>query len=192
MIYLYDESFCTDLQKSFSADVTVKMNSEETVMDLVAQINEDQISFPVVAVTRLPYSVNKDLCNFTRRVTGIPASFDPEESKIYREKAIPIHLSYQVTIITTNQADMDEMVRELLFKYSEMYFLTIQLPYESSRKVKFGVMFDPEAEIEQSSGSSEANKEGKLYQSIITFKCQGCNIYTYSGARVIDPNLQIT
>lgn len=190
MVYLYDNSLCEDLKRSFHKSVTVVMNSEETVMDLAAQLENDEISFPLVAVTRQPYSVNKDLCNFTRRHTGIPASYDDKEGKVYYEKAIPINLSYQITVLTSNQADMDEMIRELLFKYSEMYFLTIKLPYESNRKMRFGIMFDPEADIDQSSGSTEANKSGKIYQSIITLKCQGCNLFTYSGVRVRNTEIE--
>lgn len=190
MLYLYDDAICNDLIKSFNpvADgqqPVVKVVSPEAIIGLAAQIQEDKIGFPLIAVTRNSYQIDNNRLNFTRSHFGIASVIDKETNMLYYEKALPITLSYNLTILTTNQADMDELIRELLFKYVNMYFLTIQLPYESDRKVRFGITINGDTEIERSSGNLEYIENGTLYQSIITLQCDGCCLVTYTPAHLM-------
>lgn len=190
MLYLFDDAICNDLIKSFNpvADgqqPVVKVVSPEAIIGLAAQIQEDKIGFPLIAVTRNPYQIDNNRLNFTRSHFGIASVIDKETNMLYYEKALPITLSYNLTILTTNQADMDELIRELLFKYVNMYFLTIQLPYESDRKVRFGITINGDTEIERSSGNLEYIENGTLYQSIITLQCDGCCLVTYTPAHLM-------
>jgi len=142
MIYVYDKSFCDDLRKSFNPDAlsnpVVKIVEPDQIIGLAAQLQNDDIQFPLVAVARdSDTSIDTSRSNFTWTHRGVAAVIDPTSNYLYHEKIIPIHLGYHVTVMTTNVADMDEMIRELMFKYSDMYFLTITLPYEAKRKVRF-------------------------------------------------------
>lgn len=190
MLYLYDNAVCEDLTKSFNpvADgqkPVVKVVGPEQIIGLAAQIQEDKIGFPIIAITRNEYQIDSNRTNFTRSHFGVAAVLDKETNNLYYEKALPITLSYNLTLLTTNQADMDELIRELLFKYTNMYFLTIKLPYESDRKVRFGISINGETNIERSSGSLEYIESGTLYQSIITLNCDGCCLVTYTPAHLM-------
>ena len=154
MLYLYDSAVCSDLERSFNpmADgqqPVVKVVGPDAIIGLAAQIQEDKIGFPIIAVTRNEYQIDSNRTNFTRSHFGIASVLDKETNNLYYEKTIPITLSYNLTLLTTNQADMDELIREILFKYTNMYFLTIKLPYESDRKVRFGISINGNTNIEQ-------------------------------------------
>lgn len=179
MIYLYDQAVCDDLNRSLGED-TVRVIDPEAAVDVLAQIKDDNIKFPVVVVTRsTEYNVDTSRINFTLSHFGIPASIDIDTNKIYNERALPIDLNYNLTVLATNTADMDELMKELIFKYIHMFFLTIKLPYESDRKIRFGISITPGSTISQSSGSVEYIKTGKLYQSILPLKCEGCVLLSY-------------
>ena len=184
MIYLYDNALVEDLDKSFNPDVShpvVRVVSPEQILGVAAQIQEDQISFPLVALERQDsIEVNSELVNFTRMHKGVPAVFDKQNNDFYNEKAIPIDLAYTLTVLTTNQADMDEILRELIFKYISMYFLKIRIPYESKREISFGVIIDPSSGIQKKSGLSDYTETGQLYQSSILLRCQGCVLVHYT------------
>ena len=188
MLHLYDDAIVEDLQKSFNkvdgADPVVRVISPEQVIGLAAQIQEDQIKFPIIALTRNDYQIDNQRMNFTRAHMGVQSVIDTKTNNIYYEKAIPITLSYNMTLLTTNQIDMDELIKELLFKYTNMYFLTIKLPYECNRKIRFGIGINSNTEIERSSGSAEYVESGKLYQSIIKFDCEGCVLVSYTPAHL--------
>lgn len=184
MIYLYDNAIVKDLEKSFNPDNStpvVKVVAPDNIIGLAAQVQEDQISFPIVALERIEsISVDKGLTNFTRMHKGVAAVFDKKENNFYNEKALPLALSYTLTVLTTNQADMDEILRELLFKYTAMYFLKIQVPYESKREISFGVVIDSDSGIQKRSGLSEYTSTGQLYQSSIVLRCEGCVLLHYT------------
>lgn len=184
MIYLYDNAIVDDLQSSFNTDINnpvVRVVSPDQVIGVVAQIKEDQVSFPIVALERvMPVDVDETRYNFTRAMTGVDTVFDKDTNNFYKEKSIPINLSYTLTALTTNQEDMDELIRELIFKYTSMYFLKIRVPYESKREITFGVIIDKSAGINQTSGVSEYIGSGQLYKTSLTLRCQGCVLLNYT------------
>ena len=154
---------------------------------IAAQIQNDKITYPIVALIRDPNSVQIDQSrmNFTRSHFGVSAVIDKETNNVYYEKVLPITLKYSLTVLTTNVADQDEIIRELLFKYVNMYFLTIRLPYECDRKIRFGVRITSETDIDYSSGSPEYLQSGSLYQAIIPLHCDGCVLVSYTPAHLI-------
>ena len=191
MIYKYDDAICDDLRKSFNPDnvenPVVSVISSEVVTSIAAQIQNDQLKFPIVALIRNHNSVQIDQSrmNFTRAHFGVSAVIDKETNNVYYEKALPITLEYSLTVLTTNIVDQDEIIRELLFKYVNMYFLTIRLPYECDRKIRFGVRITSETDIDYSSGSPEYLQTGSLYQAIIPLHCDGCVLVSYTPAHLV-------
>ena len=189
MIWVYDDAIAEDLKKSFNPEnvpnPAVTVVSSESAVGLAAQIQEDKIHFPVVALTRndtIP--IDESTRNFTRSKKGIVTTFDSEKNLLYSERTIPIRLSYELSVFTTNTADMDEIIRELLFKYSSMYFLTITIPYESKRRIRFGITADIGDGIKIKSTASSYIEEGRLYASSITLNCEGCVLVHYTSRKL--------
>lgn len=189
MIYCYDNAFVDDLKKSLNpANVpnpVVKVIDPENVTGLAAQMQDDNIRYPIVAVTRSEdVQVDTDRTNFSRIHKGVVSVIDPDTNELYYERAIPITLSYALTVLTTSTAELDEIVRELMFKYSSMYFITFTLPYECKRKVRFGVTLDTTSNIDRSSASGEYLSSGQLYQAIVPLRCEGCVLVSYTPAKL--------
>lgn len=188
MLYKYDNAIVDDLKRSFNPEnvpnPVVSVISPDQIVGLAAQLQNDSIKLPIIAVTRNQEQIDSSRTNFTSMHRGVATVIDNETNELYHEKVIPITLSYNLTIITSNTADMDEMIRELMFKYINMYFLTIKLPYESDRKIRFGVSLSKDSEIDRTSGVSEYRSEGKLYQSILTLNCEGAVLVSYTPVKL--------
>lgn len=189
MLYLYDRSIVKDLERSFNpdnvADPVVKVVDPEGLLTLAAQIQDDSIKLPVVSVYRDPDTpIDPQRWNFARAHRGVATVIDTETNQIYYEKALPIILSYKLTLLTYNSIDMDELVREILFKYTTQYFLQFRAPYESDRIIRFGVRIDPDQEITRESGSFEYLSSGQLHQTIIPLKIDGAVLLTYTAAKL--------
>lgn len=187
MIYLYDRALSKDIEDSFDPNAMstpVKVIDPEGAVNVIAQIKNDELSFPIVVLTRTSnIEIDRSLCNFTMMHRGYAQVIDPETNNIYYEKSIPIKLNYDLTILATNTADMDELLKELMFKYVNMYYLTIKLPYEADRKMRFGVVLE-DSLIDQSSGSFEYLQAGRLYQSILHLRCEGCREISYTPVKL--------
>ena len=185
MIYLYDSAVCDDLRASFNPDnmgsTSVKVVDPDAAVDVVSQIQNDEFQFPAVVVTRAEsYSVDSSRLNFTWLHRGVSTVLDEETNTVYNETVLPINLTYSLTVLATNTQDADELTRELMFKYAKEYFSTIHLPYESKRPIRFGLTLDTDAPIEQTSRQLEYLNSGKVYQTIVHLKTEGCVLVTYT------------
>lgn len=188
MLYKYDNAIVEDLKKSFNPEnvpnPVVSVISPDQIVGVAAQIQNDSIKLPIIALTRNQEQIDSTRTNFTAMHRGVATVIDNKTNELYYEKVIPITLSYNLTVITSNTADMDEMLRELMFKYVNMYFLTIKLPYESDRKIRFGISLSKDSEIDRTSGVTEYRSEGKLYQSILTLNCEGAVLVSYTPVKL--------
>lgn len=189
MIYLYDQAIQKDLQKSFNPDnigsPIVRVMDPEQGLQAIAHAEGDDLKFPLVLLTRYPDTpIDKTRYNFTRAHRGVAAVVDEKTNNLYYEKAIPIEVNYDLTILATNTADREELARELIFKYTDMYFITFELPYECNRKVRFGIKVDLDKEISSKSGVVDYLNTGTLYQTIIPLKCEGCVLVSYTPAKL--------
>lgn len=186
MIWRYDEAIVDDLKASFKVDdgsqkPAVGVVSPENIVSIAAQIQEDQLSFPIIAVERDRNTpVDTSLMNFTRMHQGVETVFDNETNMLYYEKAVPIKLSYMLAVMSPNTADVDEILRELIFKYTHQYFLSIHVPYESKRRIRFGVVMDKDKDIEWYSTTSDYLQEGKLHSAGIHLIVDGAVLLTYT------------
>lgn len=183
MLWVYDNSICDDLKNSFDksvADPVVKVLDPESSISLAAQLADDDIRFPIIAILRNPeYAIDTQLSNFTAMHRGVATVIDPKTNNLYYERSIPVSLNYTLSVIHTNTTDVDELVKELIFKYTSMYFLSIRLPYEGNRKLRFGVEIDTSRSINRVSAVNELLSSGKLYESEIPLVTRGCRLITY-------------
>lgn len=183
MLYIFDQAIIDDLKKSLTAEMNqnVVLTDAENYPGILAQIQNDTITYPLILLHRDDDTpIIKEQMNFTRYKFGVPCVFDNDRNNIYYERALPVDVQYTLRILSTNVADTDELSRELFYKYLSMYFLTVQLPYESDRKIRFGISVDVDYGIKKESGSFDYIKSGALYQSTIHLKTQGCVSLTYT------------
>lgn len=189
MVYLYDNAIAHDLEESLNTDnigsPIVKVMDAELGFQSIAQESNDDLRLPMVLLTRHPDTpIDKNRMNFTRAHRGVAAVIDKETNELYYEKVIPIEVNYDLTILAANTVDRDELARELIFKYTSMYFITFNLPYECARKVRFGVVVDTDRDISNTSGTLEYFGSGTVYESIVPLKCEGCVLVSYTPAKL--------
>lgn len=197
MIYLYEKAIIQDLIKSFNPDAVdnpvVKVFGTEEAVGVAAQLQEDKIKLPIVILRRDGnYSIDTDRSNFTRMKKGVPCVFDNKTNTLYYEKALPIKLYYKLSVMSSNTVDVDELMKELIFKYNHMYYLTIKLPYESDRRIRFGVVWDVDQGVESVSSSFDYVQSGKLYESEITLRCEGCVLVSYTPVHLKRTEYEVT
>lgn len=190
MLWCYDNAIAKDLENSFNTEnveaVKVKVMEPDKGLEVLAQAYNDTLPLPIVVLTRRTETpLDTARMNFTRAHKGVAAVVDTETNNIYYEKAIPVELTYDLTVLTSNTADRDELIREILFKYINMYFITFRLPYESKRRMRFGVAIDQNSGMSQKSGTTEYLEGGTIYQSVITLKCEGCMLVSYTPKHLV-------
>lgn len=190
MLYVYDNAICEDLRRSLNPqnvkNPVVKVVDPDMAVDVASQISNDEFEFPAVVVTRASdYDIDNSRMNFSMLHRGVDCVFDNQSNVVYQERVLPITLRYNITILGTNTPDMDELTRELLFKYMQQYFLTAQVPYESKRKIRFGLTVDTDQPVESTSRLMDYLQSGKAYQNIVHLKTEGAVLVTYVGKQLM-------
>lgn len=200
MLWIYDDAIAKDLSSAIDeeggANSCVKVIEPDEILGLVAQMQEDRIAFPLLCLTRDPdYSIDTNRTNFTAMKKGVPIGYDSDHNTLYLEKVIPVNLSYTLNILTTNTADADEMLKEILFRYTSMYFVTVDVPYEiDQRSIRIGIEIEP-GSIKKTSASLEYIKSGALYQTSLQLQCQGAVLLSYTpkhmGRIIVDKTITV-
>lgn len=196
MLYLYDDAIIEDLKESFNitpdGDNAVSIVSPEELIGIASQIHDDKIHFPIISLERdSNYQIDTQRKNFTRMHKGVATAFDRINNQYYYEKAIPITLNYTLVILSTNTSDIDELLRELLFKYTEMFFLNLKVPYESDRKIRFGVEVIDDS-IERYTSTSDYLSEGKLHSVGIKLRIHGAVLLHYTPVTLKREHIEIS
>lgn len=186
MLWVYDNAIVKDLSDCINPDGgasnAVKLMGDEGMMGVLAQIQDDKIKFPTIFLKRHDETpIDQQRTNFTRLHKGVATTYDPEKNNVYVEKVLPIDLRYDLHVLATNTADSDEIMRELLFRYSSMYYITTEVPYESKRKIRFGVAINKDTNPRRTSGASQYIESGTLYDSTIELICEGAVLISYTA-----------
>lgn len=189
MLWVYDNKIVEDLKMSFNSiedsDPVVSVVPPEGIISIAAQVQDDKLHFPIVAVARnenIP--IDNTLTNFTRMHKGVPTVFDSDKNELYYEKAVPIKLEYELVCLGTTTADVDELLRELMFKYTSQYFITIEVPYESKRNIRCGLRIDPSEEITWYSRSIDYLESGKVHSAGVKLHVDGAVLLTYTPVKL--------
>lgn len=184
MLWIYDNVIVKDLQEDLGSSVSVL--DPEQALQTSALLQEDKIHFPILTLTRADnFQIDSQRTNFTLMHQGVAASFDPKTNTIYNEKVIPITLQYQMTVLSAVQSDLDELIRELIFKYINQYFITVELPYEAKREIRIGLSIHPEDQIQWRSTPSNYIENGQLLSGVLTLYVDGAVIVSYAGMHLV-------
>lgn len=198
MLYVYDKAIQQDLANCIDprsdANDIVKVIGPEGILPLIAQMQQDRIKFPLVCLIRNPDTpIDTSRTNFSMQHKGIPRGYNSEKNEMYLERSLPIQLSYTLNVLATNTVDADEFTKELLFRYTQIYFITANVKYDIERKLRFGVMIEP-GSVKKDSGALEYIDGGKLYQTSMNLICQGAVLLSYVPKhveRIAQPKIEV-
>ena len=116
----YDEGLLSYLKEALSFDNIIN-SAESKAFDNISDKTEGvQVKFPMISFWRIanPVAIEGG-GNFPMRHRGKLMSSDTESSTGVRWRALPVNLSYQITIWSDRRREVDDIYRELI-----MYLMT--------------------------------------------------------------------
>lgn len=175
MIYLYDEAI-TNKFKSLFQDSRITVQLAENAIRYVAQLKDDNITFPLVNLNRTDWSLRDDDISWAQSRTGVANRINPDNT-ISVMRAIPIRLEYQVDVYTVDRFTNDEIYRELIFYFLKHPTLEVDIPYTVDGKHVFN--FDVNPDIQDNSDTVEHINKGVLYRYTSTWVVK--DAYLFEG-----------
>lgn len=172
-VYAYDLAIVEDFRVRFNykKDGTPKTNNRvqitdaENVFNIIGDIENDKIKFPIISIIRTGWSI-KDFLQEAQNNAGVLMGYlDDERVKQVRLQSIPIQINYQVDIWTQNRIDNDIIARELLWFYMQRPQMVVKIPHGLDTTHVFNVGF--ELDVTDNSDITEHNSRGRYYRQTL-------------------------
>lgn len=159
-MHLYDEAVLKKFKELFGND-DIFIIPPERAKDTVAQLERDDIKFPLVSLDRRGFSIRDSAISWSASRMGLADSIS-DDGKANIMHVIPIKINYQLDVYTTDRVSCDEILRELIFYFTLHPTLLVNIPYGLNTTHKFNLFFNPD--IEDNSDTVEHINRGVLYR----------------------------
>ena len=181
-VYAYDMAIIEDLRVRFSytkdgkpkTNNTIQITNSENVFNIIGDINNDNIEFPIISLVRTGWHLLNYSQEFMENTGGLVGYLDEEEGKRLRQarlQAIPIQINYQLDIWTQNRIDNDVIAREIIWFYKLNPQLLVTIPHGLNIKHPFNIGIEPD--IVDNSDIAEHNSRGRYYRQTLGLYTDG-------------------
>lgn len=162
-VYWYDEAIVNTL-RTITGDTRVSIVPTDTLFRYVANLKDDTITFPLISLTRLGYT----LIQTGRTPTSSQGYPIGSSDGVVRElQFIPIQVNYQLDVISRKRDDNDMIVDELIFYFINNPSMNVMIGKGADIPHKFSMMFNPDV-IDNSDIESHMSR-GEYFRSTMTF-----------------------
>lgn len=159
-MHLYDDAVVEKFKELFGTD-KMFIIPPERAKDTIAQIEKDDVKFPLVSLDRKGFTIRDNAINWSASRMGLADSIT-DDGKANIMHVIPIKINYQLDVYTADRVSCDEILRELIFYFTLHPTLMVKIPYGLNTRHKFNLFFNPD--IEDNSDTISHIEKGVLYR----------------------------
>jgi hypothetical protein len=168
----YDKAIIDNFRKVFNSDAIYILPVENAIR-FTAQLNRDDVKFPLISTTRLGYSIVNSNVNFPAKMIG--GFKDRSDNYNIFAQSIPIRIDYQIDVFTVDRVSCDEIVRELIFYIGQHPTLKAHFEYGLDYDHNFNLFLNDE--IEDNSDTVEHINNGVLFRNTLTMYTDDARLF---------------
>lgn len=172
-VYRYDEAIISNFRSIFD-DSRIHILPVENAIRFTAQLQKDEVKFPLISTTRLGWSIRSNDVNFSAKMTGGLHHKENNNTNIFAQ-VIPIRIEYQLDLFTVDRQSGDELTRELVFYFYQNPTLTVKFPYKLNGEHHFNLYLDDD--VVDNSDTIEHLNKGVLFRNTLTFYTDDANLF---------------
>jgi hypothetical protein len=169
----YDDAIISKFRSIFN-DNTIYILPVENAIRFSAQLNRDDVKFPMISTTRLGYSIQTQNVNFAAKMIGSFATRDGKNNNIFAQ-TVPIRIEYQMDVFTVDRQSCDEIVRELIFFFMQHPTLKAHFDYGLNIDHNFNLYLNDE--IVDNSDTVEHVNNGVMFRNTLTFYTDDARLF---------------
>jgi hypothetical protein len=163
---LYDNAIVENLRE-ITQDTRINIVPVENVFRTIGKLEgtEDHIQLPIISVTRTGWSL-KD-AQHSRKFEGATLAWDKEKDWVQNIQFMPIQINYLLDVWTRTREENDDIMRELIFYYTNHPTLQVDIPFNAHYTHNFNIFFM--SDIEDNSDIVEQKNRGEYFRQTIAF-----------------------
>lgn len=163
-IHFYDKAIVNHFRNLLD-DNRIHILPVEQAIRFTAQLQKDDVVFPLISINRTGWSMLNNRINWTAsNVGGFQKRNNNGTNTLM--KVIPIRINYQVDVFAVDRYTCDDIIREIFFNLVSTPTLSIDIPYRLDSKHNFNVFIDDDV-VDNSDTVEHVNK-GVLFRNTFT------------------------
>lgn len=185
-LYKYEEAIVAKMRE-ITGDDRVIITPSDNVENVIPRIANDEYKLPLIHIVRNDWGLS------TKRQHGMKMNglindnlpmfqegnyISPEDGKVHRFHVLPIHFSHTFEVWTRTREENDEMIRELIWFFSTMNRLYVQIPYGVNITHEFTLTLQPD--ITDSTNQTSHKELGELFKQSLTTVCDDAYLWKSS------------
>lgn len=171
----YDDAIIDKFRSIFNDD-TIYILPVENAIRFSAQLNRDNVRFPMISTTRLGYSIRQSDVNYAAKMFGSFATRDGKDNNVFAQ-SIPIRIEYQMDVFTVDRESCDAIVRELIFFFMQHPTLVAHFEYGLDIDQNFNLFLNEE--IVDNSDTVEHINNGVMFRNTLTFYTDDARLFRH-------------
>ena len=164
-VYRYDEAIVNHFRDILD-DERISILPVEYAIRFTAQLQQDDVKFPLISTNRLGYSIRQSDVNFNALRRGGFQNRNSDGTNTFAE-IIPIRIEYQMDIFTVDKRTGDELVRELIFHIMQNPTLQVDIPYDLNMIHNFNIFLN--SDVVDNSDTIEHLDKGVKFRNTLSF-----------------------
>lgn len=172
-VWRYDKAIVENFREILNDD-RIHIMPPENAIKFIAQLKKDDISFPLISIQRLGYSIINSRVNHSAKFIGGYHHNNGDNTNTFVQ-AIPIRIEYQIDVYTVDQQSCDEFCRELIFYLMQNPTLIVKYPYMVNGEHKFNLFLNDE--IVDNSDTVNHINNGVLFRHTLTMYTDDANLF---------------
>ena len=188
-IYKYEEAIVARMRE-ITSDDRIIITPSENMINIIPRIQRDEIKLPLIHMIRQNWRLSNKNSHGMKMNGNINDCFpmyveqnhdysSQIDGKIHRVHAIPIEFSHVYEVWTRTREENDEMIRELIWFFSTMSELEVDIPNGIDMKHVFTLELQPE--IIDNTNIVSQKDTGELFLQAITCKCTDAYLWKSSS-----------
>lgn len=173
-IYKYEEAI-VERMREITGDERIIITPSDAVTNIIPRISNDELKLPLIHMIRnnwrltgkKPHGMKMNGHINNNYPMFYEGSNEGLDGKIHREHLIPISFSHTFEVWSRTREENDEMIRELIWFFSTMGELTVDIPYGINRKHVFTLTLQDDI-IDNTQIVSQKDNGELFLQALIT------------------------
>lgn len=183
--YLYDEAIVNAF-RDWVGDQNITIEAPDRLFSYRARTatTKDAVVLPVVSLER----VGVQIVNTSRTPLSADGIIkEVKENKLFKLRAVPIRLNYQLDVYTRYRKECDNLMREFIFKLINNPTLIIEIPYGGSTYThKFNIRIGEE--VIDNSDIMQHFETGEYFRQTLEIYIDDAYMFSYNSKEALEIN----
>lgn len=173
-IYLYEDAIIKEL-RAITGDGRIHIIDPSQAISFLAQFDKDKVTLPAIIMSRGSVSLTTETKNQVVALKGQTSRIN-NDNTVSKAQLLPIRAEWSLDILAADRYTCDEIIRELVFYFTQHPKFTVKIPYNLDIDQSFDIFLD--SSIEDNSDLVDFPNTGEFFRETLSIYTENAHFYS--------------